>query len=60
MQDMIAHLEKLRRDAAECQLISDLATDVEKRQLFARLAAHHRVLASEVEKVIAAKNGDAA
>ena len=27
MQDMLAQLEKLRRDAAECELIRDLATD---------------------------------
>ncbi|GMO36648.1 hypothetical protein [Bradyrhizobium ottawaense] len=60
MQDMVAHLEKLRRDAAECQLISDLATDKDKRDLFARLATHHRVLASEIEKAIAAKEGNAA
>jgi hypothetical protein len=28
MKDMEAHLEKLRRDAAECAIISDLATDL--------------------------------
>jgi hypothetical protein len=38
MQDMQAQLEKLRRDAAECALIRDLATDPKKRDLFARLA----------------------
>jgi len=54
MKDMKAHLEKLRRDAAECQLISDLATDKSKRGLFAKLAEHHRVLAGEVERAIAA------
>jgi hypothetical protein len=27
MQDMLTQLEKLRRDAAECELIRDLATD---------------------------------
>ena len=27
MKDMEAHLEKLRRDAAECAVIRDLATD---------------------------------
>jgi hypothetical protein len=55
MKDMTAHLEKLRVDAAECRLIGDLATDPEKRQLFTRLAAHLEVLASEVERAIAAK-----
>ena len=52
MQDTLAQLEKLRRDAAECELIRDLATDPKKRQLFDRLAAHLTVLASEVERVI--------
>jgi hypothetical protein len=53
MKDMQVHLEKLRTDAAECALISDLATDPEKRRLFAKLAEHHRVLAAEVERAIA-------
>ncbi len=53
MKDMQAHLEKLRTDAAECQLISDLAADLQKRELFRRLAQHLGVLASEVERAIA-------
>jgi hypothetical protein len=52
MKDMKAQLEKLRRDAAECALIRDLATDAKKRELFAKLAAHLEVLASEVERAI--------
>jgi hypothetical protein len=52
MQDMLAQLEKLRRDAAECELIRNLATDPKKRELFDRLAAHLTVLASEVERVM--------
>jgi hypothetical protein len=55
MQDMRAHLEKLRADAAECALIRDLATDPQKRELFTRLAEHLSVLASEVEAAIAVK-----
>jgi hypothetical protein len=55
MQDMKAHLEKLRADAAECALIRDLATEPEKRALFTRLAEHLATLASEVEAAIAAK-----
>ena len=39
MQDMLAQFEKLRSDAAECELIRNLATD-QKRELFDRLAAH--------------------
>ena len=52
MQDMLTQLEKLRRDAAECKLIRDLATDFKKRELFDRLATHFSVLATEVEKAI--------
>ena len=53
MQDMTAHLEKLRADAAECSLVRDLATDPNKRELFTRLAEHLTVLAGEVEAAIA-------
>ena len=55
MQDMKAHLEKLRADAAECALIRDLATDPDKRELFTRLAEHLTTLAREIEAVIATK-----
>ncbi|WP_076860525.1 hypothetical protein [Bradyrhizobium mercantei] len=54
MQDMLTHLEKLRTDAAECTLIRDLATDIRKRELFAKLAEHLAALAEEVEKAVAA------
>ena len=53
MQDMLTHLEKLRTDAAECALIRDLTTDIQKRELFAKLAEHLASLAAEVEKAIA-------
>ena len=52
MRDMLAQAEKLRRDAAECELIRNLATDPKKRELFERLAAHLTVLAAEVERAI--------
>jgi hypothetical protein len=52
MKDMQIHLEHLRRRAAECCLISDLATDANKRELFAKLADHHRVLADQVERAM--------
>jgi hypothetical protein len=54
MKDMQAHVEKLRQDAVECASISKLATDEQKRELFARLAEHQKVLASEVERAITA------
>jgi hypothetical protein len=52
VQDMEAHLEKLLNDAEECALISKLATDVAKRELFARLSEHLKMLAAEVERAI--------
>ena len=53
MQDMKVHHEKLLADAAECELISRLATDAAKRDLFARLAQHLKMLASEIDRAIA-------
>jgi hypothetical protein len=50
MKDYQAQLEKLRRDAAECKLISDLSTDGAKRALFDRLAVHLGTLADQVEQ----------
>ena len=52
MKDIKAHLEKLRIEAEECELISKLATSAIKKELFARLASHHRTLAEEVERAI--------
>ncbi|MCS3451909.1 preprotein translocase subunit Sss1 [Bradyrhizobium elkanii] len=54
MKDMQAHLEKLRVEAEECELISKLATNPTKKELFAKLAAHHRELADEVERTMKA------
>ena len=52
MKDYVSQIEKLRRDAAECALIRDLATEKAKRDLFGRLADHLTVLASEVEQAM--------
>jgi hypothetical protein len=49
VKDCQTYLEKLRADAAECRLISDLATDPAKRQMFDRLALHLTSLADQVE-----------
>ncbi|WP_234681124.1 hypothetical protein [Bradyrhizobium monzae] len=49
MQDYRTQLEKLRKDAAECALIRDLATDKAKQELFGRLADQLNVLADQVE-----------
>ena len=53
MQDMLAHLEMLRVQIAECEMIRDLATDPVKRELFRKLAEHYKVLADEVQRAIA-------
>ncbi|MBR1124540.1 hypothetical protein JQ628_23655 [Bradyrhizobium lablabi] len=45
MKDYQAQVEKLRKDAAECAMIRDLATDKAKRDMFDRLASHLTVLA---------------
>ena len=52
MKDIQVHLAKLLAQAAECELIRDQATDPQKRELFDRLARHHRELAKQVEKEI--------
>jgi hypothetical protein len=52
MKDMQAHLEKLHAQVAEYEAIRDLATDKTKRELFAKLAQHFKVLAAEVERAI--------
>jgi hypothetical protein len=49
MKDYQTQLEKLRRDAAECARIRDLAPDKAKRAMFDRLASHLTVLADQVE-----------
>jgi hypothetical protein len=56
MKDYQAQLEKLRRDAAECALIRDLATDTAKRELFDRLAVHLESLANHVEQAMLSRN----
>ena len=50
---MQAHLEKLRTQVAECEMIRHLGDRPKKRELFARLAEHKRVLVGEIEKAIA-------
>jgi hypothetical protein len=40
MKDYLAWVEKLRKDAADCARIRDLATEPAKREIFDRLAHH--------------------
>jgi hypothetical protein len=49
---MQAKPEKLLADAAECALISKLATDRVKQELFARLAAHLKAVAADLQRMI--------
>lgn len=52
MQDYLAALERLRKDAAEAKLIRDLATDQAKQDFFDRLHRHLDRLADEVERAM--------
>lgn len=52
MRDYLLHLEKLRKDAANCASIRDLATDQKKRDLFDRLHHHLTLLADEVRVIL--------
>jgi hypothetical protein len=54
MKDYWTHLEALRKPAAESALISALAIDPQKRELFAKHAAHISAWAAEVEHAMAA------
>ena len=58
MKDYRASLEKLRREAAESDLISGLATDKTKREFFAKLARHLSALANKVERAMAQDKPD--
>ena len=54
MQDVLAHLEKLRAQIADCERLQGAAKNKIKRDIFARLPAHYRGLAREPEAAIAA------
>jgi hypothetical protein len=56
MKDTQAWLERLRREAEECRMISKLATNQAKRDSFARLAEFTDLQADELEKLIASGN----
>jgi len=60
MKNYRTHLETLRKQAAESALISTLTTVPQKRELFARHAAHLNTLADEVERDLVAIGDDEA
>jgi hypothetical protein len=45
-------MERLRKDAAEAELIRDLATEKSKRDFFDRLHRHLNQLADEIEEAM--------
>jgi len=51
MHDLKASADKLRADADTADQIASSAVDMQKRELYNRLAAHFRQLADEIEKV---------
>jgi two-component sensor histidine kinase len=53
MEDLHAKLEKLLIEAEDCDLIAKLATDLNKRELFKRLAVDLRTMARDIRSVIA-------
>jgi hypothetical protein len=55
MQDFNAKREHYLAEAAECELIRDLATDPKKRETFDKLAADLRKMVADLDAVIAAK-----
>ena len=52
MKDYLASIEKLRKDAAECALIRDLAADKTKRETYDALSRHFQLLADEIKRVL--------
>jgi hypothetical protein len=53
MTDLQAELERFETLAAECELITKLAADGSKRELYLRLAMHYRELAADIRKATA-------
>jgi hypothetical protein len=52
VKDYQSSIERLRQDAAEAALMSDLSTDKVKREMYSLLHEHLNRLADEVERVM--------
>jgi hypothetical protein len=52
MEDMTNRIEKLIADAAECELIANLAVDLDKREAFRNLSNQYRAMADALRAVI--------
>lgn len=57
MQDLVARREKLLRDAEDCELIGNLATDARKRETFRWVAKDMKQLAESLGAEIARREG---
>jgi len=55
VQDLKVKLEKLRAEVEDCELIGRLATDVQKRELFLRLAVDLGGMARDIEAMLATR-----
>jgi hypothetical protein len=56
MKDTRVWLDRLRKEAEECRLISKLATNKAKRETFASLAATYDKAANDLQTVIDSGN----
>jgi len=56
MEDLKTRLERLLIDAAECDMIANLATAKDKRETFRALAEQYRKMADAIRQVIAARS----
>jgi hypothetical protein len=56
MTDFDYRLDRFETLAAECELIAEAATDGAKRELYLRLALHHRELVGDMRTAIATKD----
>ena len=57
MEDLKTKLERLRSEAVDCEMIGNLATDKEKRDLFRKLARDLHNMAQDIESLIAMRAG---
>lgn len=53
MKEMLAHLEMLRSQIAECERLQNSAKSQIKRDLYTRLLVRYRAIAIELEQAIA-------
>ncbi len=56
MEDLKSRVENLLCEAADCEMIGNLATDKAKRDLFRKLASDLRMMARNIEALIVVKS----